>query len=131
MAVSAGTSGLIAVASSILLIGAMQLFKAPLSNSQPGTVLGGFLGSQLFVLLLTAVSNFEMSAFGPGFQARVFPEIVSTLLIALFVAGSVHRVCVTTCLLFSFVSLYYLNKMSGTAYGNVTSAQAQVKSKRK
>ncbi|OQV22103.1 putative Protein KRTCAP2-like protein [Hypsibius exemplaris] len=131
MAVSAGTSALIATTLSILLLGGMQIFKAQLASTQLGTLLGGFLASQLFVLLLTAVSNFEMSTFGEGFQARVFPEILFTLLTALFVAGSVHRVCVTTCLIFSLISLYYLNKMSTVSYGGSQQSHSQGLKKKK
>jgi len=131
MGLSAATSGLIAMTSSILLFGGMQIFKTQLADSQLGTVFGGFLASQLFVLLLTAVSNFEVSAFGEGFQARVFPEIIFTLLIALFAAGSVHRVCVTTCLIFSLVSLYYLNRMSNASYGATTQSHSQGLKKKK
>lgn len=129
MALSSATSGLISATISVLIIGVMQIFKAPIADSQLGTIFGGFLGSQLFVFLLTAVSNFEMSAFGSGFQARIFPEIVFTMLTALFVSSTVHRVCITTCFLFSLGSLYYLNKISHSLYGSPTQAQSIKKKK--
>jgi Flp pilus assembly pilin Flp len=61
-AVSSATSGLIATTISILLLGGMQLFKTQIASTQLGTVFGGFLASQLFVLLLTVRSAWKNSA---------------------------------------------------------------------
>jgi hypothetical protein len=71
----------------------MQVFHTQIASSAPLTIAGGFVGSLVFISLLTvgnksnrffgsenfvlcvkAVSNFEMNTFGPNFQARVFPE---------------------------------------------------------
>lgn len=75
----------------------MQLCRNQLASSQPLTILGGFIGSMIFISLLTvlqklkynfsnlekycyfrfflkALSNFEMNTFGPNYQARIFPE---------------------------------------------------------
>ena len=54
-ALSSATSGLISATISVLIIGVMQIFKAPIADSQLGTIFGGFLGSQLFVFLLTVM----------------------------------------------------------------------------
>ncbi|GAV03097.1 hypothetical protein RvY_13577 [Ramazzottius varieornatus] len=129
MGVSSATSGLISAAISVLIIAVMQIFKVQIAATQLGTIFGGFLGSQLFVFLLTAVSNLEVSTFGAGFQARVFPEIAFTMLTALFVSSTVHRVCITTCILFSLGSLYYLNRISNTLYGSATQTQGIKKKK--
>jgi hypothetical protein len=69
----------------------MQIFRTQLSSSQPLTIVGGFIGSLVFISLLTvcrkdeyqclkndfclkAISNFEMNTFGPNYQARILPE---------------------------------------------------------
>lgn len=117
MAASNASSFLFSLLISLLLFASMQVFRGQLASSQPWTIAGGFLGSLLFLSLLTAVSNFEMNTFGSNFQAKIFPEVIACLLIAMFCSGFVHRVCVTTCLLFSLIGLYYVNRISSGVYG--------------
>ncbi|CAF3347785.1 unnamed protein product [Rotaria socialis] len=118
MAASNGTSFLLSLLIALLLFASMQLFRTHISASQPMTIAGGFMGSLVFVSLLTAVSNFEMNLFGPNFQARVFPEVLTCLFISMICCAFVHRVCVTTCIIFSLIALYYINRISTTSYGN-------------
>ncbi|KAJ7388787.1 Keratinocyte-associated protein 2 [Desmophyllum pertusum] len=94
--------------------------------------LGGFIGSQLFVFLLTAVGNLETSMFGRSFQTKLFPEVLLCLVVAMFASGLVHRVCVTTCFLFSMVAIYYINKISASAHTPTSNPvpQAQLKTKK-
>lgn len=117
MASSNSSSFLFSLLVALLLFASLQVFRNQLASSQPLTIAGGFLGSLVFISLLTAVSNFEMNTFGPNFQARVFPEVVSCLFISLICCAFVHRVCVTTCLIFSLIGLYYINRISTSTYG--------------
>ena len=56
---------------SVLTFSGMQMAKAILSSSPLFTIVGGFLGSILFVFLLTAVSNLEKTVFGDNFQTKL------------------------------------------------------------
>ena len=90
--------------------------KPILVASQPATILGGFLGSVLFVFLLTGLGNLEKMAFGTGFQTK-FPEAVLCLVMSVMASASVHRVSATTCVLFSAAMLYSMNIIANQIHG--------------
>ncbi|CAF1021487.1 unnamed protein product [Adineta steineri] len=117
MTASNSSSFLFSLLVALLLFASMQVFRTQISASQPMTIAGGFVGSLIFVSLLTAISNFEMNTFGEHFQARVFPEVVISLFVSVICCAFVHRVCVTTCIIFSLIALYYINRISTTTYG--------------
>jgi len=117
MAVSSSTSFALASVLSVLVFSGMQMNKQWLVSSQPLTLFGGFLGSVLFTLILTAVGNLEATLFGKGFQVKLFPEVVLCLGIALTASGMVHRICTTVCLALSLFHLYNVNLLSQKAYG--------------
>jgi len=112
MAASSGVSLVLSSVLTVLLFSVMQLYRPWLASTQLNTILGGYLGSWLFVLSLTAISNLESVVLGQGFQAKLFPEICFCLVGTLFACGTIHRVCASTCLLFSILALYFVNRIS-------------------
>ncbi|XP_054756155.2 keratinocyte-associated protein 2-like [Lytechinus pictus] len=130
MAVSSGVSALLSAILAVALFAGMQTYRTQLADSEWLTIFGGFLGADLFILILTCISNIETMLFGKGFQAKLIPEVAVALVAAMFASGLVHRVCVTTCVLFSMVGLYYVNKISQATYAPPPSVAASIKKKK-
>merc|ERR1712001_437498 len=114
----------------LLTFSGMQWAKPLLASSQLMTILGGLIGSILFVFLLTAIGNLEQIVFGKGFQTKL-PETMLAMIVAMSASGSVHRVCVTTCLLFSMIMVYSMYKISQSVHGHDTESTAKPNEKSK
>ncbi|CAJ2667701.1 unnamed protein product [Trifolium pratense] len=95
----------------IVILSLQEMYRGKLASSELYTILGGFISSLLFLVLLTFIGNFqETTGAKSGWGAVIIAEVV-----ALIAASTVHRVCITTCFLFSAVLLYEVNKLSGSA----------------
>ena len=131
MALNTGASAIVSLSLSIMLFAGMQYFKVQLGSTEMLTILGGFLGSVLFTLLLTAFNNLETLLFDDYFQAKLFPEVAACLVMSMFACGLVHRVCVTTCVIFSCIALYYVSHISAGIYQTPLEAASAQKLKSK
>jgi len=60
VAVSSGMSFLLSSTLAVLLFAGMQLYKVHLASHEWMTIVGGFLGSLLFCLILTVSSESEI-----------------------------------------------------------------------
>ena len=130
MALTESSSFPVATILAILTFSGMQMAKPILASTQMMTILGGFTGSILFVFLLTAVGNLEQIIFGKGFQTKL-PETILAMIIAMTASASIHRVCATTCLLFSMIMVYSMYKISQTTYGHSDQDHGQSKNAEK
>ncbi|XP_014606896.1 protein KRTCAP2 homolog [Polistes fuscatus] len=131
MSVTSGISFILSSIITVLLFSGMQMYRAWLTSSQLHTILGGYVGSLLFLFVLTALGNLEATVFGKSFQQKLFPEVVFSLIISLISSGLVHRVATTTCFLFSMVTLYYMNRISQETYAVPIPAMSMHSKKRK
>ena len=121
-------SFLVSVLLALLSFSSLQVLKPTLASTQAMTVAGGALASMVFVFLLTALGNLEKVLMGSGFASK-WVEVCLCLAAAVSAAASVHRVCATTCVLFSAVWLYGMFKVSNEVYGAGTVAAAAGDSK--
>jgi len=115
MALAVGASCVVSLVLSILTFSGMQMAKPLLVSSQPATIAAGFLGSVLFVFLLTFTGNLERMLFGAKFQTK-WPESLVCLAVAAAAAGSVHRVAATTSVIFSLMMLYSIVNIAIQTY---------------
>ncbi|XP_050540477.1 protein KRTCAP2 homolog isoform X2 [Daktulosphaira vitifoliae] len=104
----------------LLLFSIMQLNSKWLTSSSAHVIGTGFLGSILFTLSLTSVSNLMTILLGDGYQISLFPEISLSLLFTFITCASIHRVCATTSLLFSLLALYNIHSISQKTYNSTS-----------
>ncbi|XP_075480381.1 uncharacterized protein LOC142521076 [Primulina tabacum] len=106
---AAGSSMLYSFLLFVATLSLQEVYRSKLASSELFTIIGGFTSSLVFLLLLTFIGNYqETNGIKTGWGTVVIAEAV-----ALVAASTVHRVCITTCFLFSAVLLYEVSKLSG------------------
>ncbi|KAL5255826.1 hypothetical protein ACHWQZ_G011154 [Mnemiopsis leidyi] len=131
MAVSTNVSFLLSSVLAITTLAASQTFKAQLAESKGMTILGGGVASLFFMFVLTAIGNLEDILMGKGFELQLIPEVAFALTLSMAVAGSIHRVSITCCLIFSLVILYFMNNISQKTHGVPEAAPTKVEKKKR
>ncbi|CAL0327423.1 unnamed protein product [Lupinus luteus] len=107
-----GSSMLYSILQFTVILSLQQMYRTKFASSEFYTILGGFISSLLFLLCLQFIGNFQESTGAKtGWGAVIIAEAV-----ALIAASTVHRVCITTCFLFSAGLLYEVNKISASAH---------------
>jgi len=105
---STGNSMLYSFLLFIITLSLQQVYREKLASTEVYTILGGLISSILFLLVVTFIGNLQESVGArTGWGAVIVAELIAAV-----AAGAVHRVCVTTCFLFSLGWLYELNKLS-------------------
>ncbi|CAH2238958.1 protein KRTCAP2 homolog isoform X1 [Pararge aegeria] len=129
MAVNSATSFVLSSILTLLIFSGMQMYKPLLIRSPITIIFGGYLGSLMFMFFVTAIGNLEATLFGKNYQLKLL-EIALSMVISLIASGMVHRICFTTCLIFSLITIYYMNKLSQKTYATTAAIPALVKSRR-
>ncbi|XP_061708686.1 keratinocyte-associated protein 2 [Cydia pomonella] len=129
MAVNSATSFVLSSILTLLIFSGMQMYKPWLVRSPMTIIFGGYLGSVMFMFFVTAIGNLEATLFGKNFQLKL-PEIVLSMALSLIAAGMVHRICFTTCFIFSIIVIYYMNKLSQKTYATTVPVAVPTKARR-
>ncbi|KAH7315679.1 hypothetical protein KP509_21G061000 [Ceratopteris richardii] len=96
----------------MITLSLQQMYKEKLASSEVFTILGGFISSLLFLLALTFIGNWQETL-----DSRAgWGTVILSGIIAMVAASTVHRVCITTCALFSIGILYEVNKLSAAMH---------------
>ncbi|KAL4566179.1 hypothetical protein LXL04_030289 [Taraxacum kok-saghyz] len=104
-----GNSMLYSLLLFVVTLSLQEMYRGKLASSELFTILGGFTSSLVFLFLLTFIGNYQETAGAKtGWGAVIVAEVV-----ALVAAATVHRVCITTCFLFSAAILYEVNQIAG------------------
>ena len=131
MAVDTKVSLLLSAVLAVTTLAASQTFKVQLTESKQMTILGGGIASLFFMFTLTAIGNLEGFLLGKGFEIQLIPEVLFSLVLSMAVAGSIHRVSATCCLIFSLMLLYLMNNISQKTYGTGEVASVKVEKKKR
>eukprot|EP01120_Amphizonella_sp_Union-15-10_P011069 TRINITY_DN45_c0_g1_i2.p1 TRINITY_DN45_c0_g1~~TRINITY_DN45_c0_g1_i2.p1 ORF type:complete len:136 (-),score=12.41 TRINITY_DN45_c0_g1_i2:56-463(-) len=96
----------------VITLSGLQLSAEKLRESPRLIVLGGFISSLLFFFAVVFLGSIK--------KEIKWLDAGLCLLVACACAIPVHRICVTTCMLFSAAMLFYLNFMSSRIMAKVS-----------
>ncbi|KAI0987565.1 hypothetical protein GJ496_004506 [Pomphorhynchus laevis] len=75
-------------------------------------IFSGIISSQIFILLLTAISNACEIIYGQNVVMSMFPYISGCAVFALSLAAQLHPISFSVCLIGMIFSLFYINEKS-------------------
>jgi len=104
----AGTSALLAGLLFLIILSGLEIWAPKLRSTPQLTIVGGFISSLLFFFGVICIGNLE--------KETGWIEVIICEVVAMIAAATVHRVCVTTCFLFSVGLGLYLNYMARSTY---------------
>merc|ERR1711941_32611 len=102
---------------------ALRIWAPTFASSEKFTILGGFVSSLLFFFSLLIIGNLKERESG-------WLQVFVSLAIAMGAAATVHRVCVTTCFLFSMGLLYWMVQVSQSFHKKALEANVATKKRR-
>jgi len=107
----------------LLTFSVLRLWAPLFASSEKYTILGGFVSSLLFFFTLLTIGNLK--------SETGWIEVVISLVIAMGTAATVHRVCVTTCFLFSLGLLYWMSQVSQSINKKILASNVGTPKKRR
>ncbi|CEF64738.1 Uncharacterised protein family KRTCAP2-containing protein [Strongyloides ratti] len=107
-----------------------QIAKGFLTSTKEGVLLAGFIGSFIYVFLLTAVSNFKNTNFNFIVYSGIF-DIFISIVISAIIMSFVQGVAVTVTILFSLFWTMALSNISDKKYSLSTGGSSVVGKKKK
>ncbi|KAF2069537.1 hypothetical protein CYY_009145 [Polysphondylium violaceum] len=117
-----GKSLLISLFLWVMTIAFLQINSVFFKSSEVKTIIGGFVGSLLFLFQILFIGNVKRDV--------KYPEIILSLLTTAAISSSVHRVSGTTSVLFSIGWIFFLNTMSDRIHSKQESTISVASSKR-
>uniref|UniRef100_A0A0N4ZY51 Dolichyl-diphosphooligosaccharide--protein glycosyltransferase subunit KCP2 n=1 Tax=Parastrongyloides trichosuri TaxID=131310 RepID=A0A0N4ZY51_PARTI len=123
-------SGYISLIATIGLTLLTQIFKGVLTSTKEGSLFAGFLGSLIYIFILTSVSNFKNTNHHYVIYSGNFDVFISIILAAV-IMSFVHGVAVTVTILFSIFWTFALMNISERRYSTSLVSGSVVGKKKK
>eukprot|EP00823_Brevimastigomonas_motovehiculus_P001521 TRINITY_DN12073_c0_g1_i1.p1 TRINITY_DN12073_c0_g1~~TRINITY_DN12073_c0_g1_i1.p1 ORF type:complete len:161 (+),score=25.39 TRINITY_DN12073_c0_g1_i1:66-485(+) len=117
---TAANSAVICCLLFLVLLSVSQIYSEVLGSGDLLRLLGGLVHAVMYICLVLAIGNFEQVLFrNQGEITMGWFEVLFSALAVVVSAGTIHRVCATSCLLFSAGATYFLYGVSKALHSTV------------